>query len=150
MYEIELTSDEAFNLWSLFANQIGMKATKEAYGKYWVRRPVIGERIWSLYDEQNELVAWCGLRPDPIEPVVWHIQGIFPKFSKRGYSKDIFKWCLRKTFEEWKNAEAMFFEISKTNISYIEWQREKIREGKSTVKEVGEMPGYTIFAVERK
>ncbi len=139
-------------LWNKFAEDIGIENVRAAYGKYWIREKAYRENVWEVYSE-DVLVGWCSLRPDPIDPVVWQISGVFPEFSKHKFVRIIFRWCVDKTFSEWENAEAMFYSVSKSNTGFLEWNMKKVKEEEDKIV-VGDInfppPGYVIFAVVNK
>jgi hypothetical protein len=142
----ELTNKQAYRLWLEFSNAIGITKIRAAYGNHWVRHPALGERIWSFTDKQN-IIGWCALRPDP-DPIVWHVSGVFPKFQFNGYITEIFNWSIKKSFELWPTAEAMFFSAVK-GTTFCEWLMSNGREK----RKIGEInypkPGYIVFAVEK-
>ncbi len=153
MKEMELTPEQTYEMWKTFGIYIGLEELKKAYGFYWPREVVSGERVWEFLDDQNNRIGWCALRLDPIDPMVWQISGVFPQFKGKGHVREIFKWCIKKTFTEWPKVKAMFYSVSKANAGFLEWNVNKVKDDSSKTI-VGEInfppPGYVIFAVVNK
>jgi len=151
MNSIELTPEQAYELWNIFGKAIGLEELRRSYGVHWPRQVVPGERVWEIY-EDNQRVGWCALRPDP-DPIVWQISGVFPEAKGHSYVREIFKWCVNKAFELWPKTEAVFYSINKGN-EFLDKNLNWIKEGKSKAVVVGEinfpLPGYIIFAVVNK
>ncbi len=155
LHYIELSHSDAYLMWVEFKDAIGEVEMKKIFGNYWPRSPVSDERIWATYDEKLNRVGWCALRLDPVDPVVWQISGVFPEFRELGYMKSMFKFCIKTTFHEWPNVEAMFYSISKSNPSFIEYRKKSIEKqivlGDTFVGEINiPSPGYVIFAIVRR
>ena len=150
----ELTGEEVYSLWLKFKESVGQETLTKAYGSYWPRQVVDGEKVWEAIDNNN-LVGWCALRKDPVDPIVWQISGVFFEHTNKGYVKDIFRWCIKTTFELWSNVDAMVYSVSKCNSGFIQYQFDFIDKKKPPEKFfVGDInfpePGYMIFGVKRR
>jgi len=148
--DTELTHSQAYELWSLFGESMGIENLRKAYGSYWPRFPVFGERIW-CFSDPDEKIGWAALRPDPVDPVVWQISGVFFPFRDLGYMREIFRWCIKKTFTEYPKSQAMFYSISKRNQRFLDWNLAETRKINSKMEKVGEInfpDPYIIFAIK--
>jgi len=150
---VELTRDQVFKMWEEFGLSIGTENLRLAYGLYWPRQPVDGERVW-LHFEGDKKISWVSLRPDPVESIIWFSLGIWPEFQNKSYTSIFFRWAIKTTFIFWK-AEAMAFAISKNNSKYIQWIMSKVGRGnKVEMKYIGELiypePGYAYFIIIKR
>lgn len=132
-----------------YSEAIGIELTRKLYGEYWPRLLVLNECLWVAY-EADKQCGWVALRPDPVDPIVWEMLGIFPDFQHKGYMKEIFKWAVLKSFSLWPN-RAMCYAISKHNPDFIEYNYRKTLKHPETRCVMGETywpkPGYVIFAI---
>lgn len=149
MIKKELSPIKAFELWKEFEKEIGTEEMKKCYGNYWPRQVVYQERVWVVFNEQGNKIGWVSLRPDLVDPFVWLNMGIFPKFAGKGLSSIIYKQFLEVTFTEWKNAEAVFNEVSKSHERYLKWTLNNTNNPENGRICIGEInfpaPGWVIF-----
>lgn len=148
---MELSFDEIYSMWKEFSDDIGIEWTKKAYGDYWIRKPVEKERVWIFFYE-GKRVGWVSLRSDPIEPIVWQASGVWSEYQQSGIAPLMLKWCVKKSFELYPEAKAMFWAVSKYNPKFIEWNRQMLKNEWSI--EAGEInfpkPGFIYFGVVKR
>lgn len=153
MVKKELSSIEAFDLWKEFEKEIGSNEMKKCYGSYWPRQVVYQERVWAVFDFFENKIGWVSLRPDVVDPFVWLNMGIFPEFTGKGMSSIIYKQFLKVAFTEWKNAEAVFNEVSKSHEQYLKWTLNAVGNPENNKICIGEInfpsPGYVIFCTKK-
>ena len=142
----EIPAEQVLVFWEGFGKAIGIETLKKTYGDYWPRSPVYGERVCAVWNE-NEIIGWISLRSDPVEPIVWMALGVWPKYSKTGNAKAMFKWSIGRAFYLYPDAEAMFWAVSNNNPDLVNYNK-----GKASI--VGGIhfpePGFTYFAIKNR
>jgi hypothetical protein len=151
----ELSSYEAYRLWEKFGEDLGIGHLRSTYGNYWIRQPVQGERVWVVYDKDENRVGWVAMRPDGVDPMVWQASGIFSPYRGHGYSKEMLLWSSDTSWAIW-GVKVMLFEISNHVMlqSYIRYHYERIFNktipGEFVAGYINyPTPGYVIFGLER-
>lgn len=143
-----LNNEEAYSLWQEFGEAVGLSQLKDSYGEYWPRKPLPQELVFEWFDEDEQIIGWSAIRPDPLEPVFWIVVGIFPDQRNKGYSKEIFWSTIDEGFRIFKDVEWCWSAISKKNKKPFSYTK---RETQWSY--VGEMiqppPGYTLFGIRR-
>jgi hypothetical protein len=142
----EIPAERVLSFWEGFGRAVGVENLRKAYGDYWPRGPVYGEKVWAVWGEGG-VIGWVSLRPDPVEPIVWMALGVWPRYNKMGNSKAIFKWSIGRAFYLYPNAQAMFWAVNNDNLDLLNYN-------KGTSPVVGGIhfpqPGFTYFAVKNK
>ncbi len=151
----ELSSFEAYELWTDFCQDIGLEHARQTYGAYWPRNMAENERVWKVQGKNSNRVGWVSLRPDPIDPMVWQASGVFSPYRGNGYSKEILQWSSKVSEDIW-GVKVMLFEISNHPLlfTYHEYHRQRIFNKKIPGEFVAGFisvpsPGYTIYGIQR-
>lgn len=138
---------EPLVLWTAFGDAIGQEQLRAAYGSYWPREAVYGERVWR-FTEFGQDVAWSAARRDPVEPLSWIMLGVWPAFQRRGYADIIRAWTAGTAFAWWPEVDAVGVAILHSNPTHLaRWA------SKDGWRFVGALeypaPGHSIFIRER-
>jgi hypothetical protein len=146
-------SIDPFKLWESFGEAIGIDKLHNFYGEYWPRSPLSGEFVWEWTDNGNR-VGWSSVRRDILDPVIWMMVGIWPRFQNQGYNKEIIKWTVREGFIKFIDAQWLFVAVSKKNVEHLETRFKYQAKYKTKWIVAGEMfeppPGYVIFGISKE
>lgn len=137
-------------LLAAYGDAIGAAAMRDAYGPHWPRPALDGEAFFEFRAEDNNLIGWGSLLPEPAERVLWHSHGIFPSCQGAGWTPMVSRWLRAWAFEH-SDCVAVGAKILDTNPRYQAWMLTKnpnpgwVYAGHLTLPG----PGYDVYSFSR-
>ncbi len=138
-----VAGEVAYRMWQEYGEAIGQEALRAAYGDYWPRRQVYREEIF-VFRQAQERIAWCSLRPDPVDPLVWFTAGVWPAWQDRAVVQEVRAWAINLALQWWPQATGLAMEILDTNLAYAVSMRARIEKGTVPWRAAGriDIPGH--------